>query len=76
MLFFYPILPAVRAGSLAISLCTAAAITSSPTVTSWTAYEGFLGEIDEECEVSIHVEAFLYGEGETFRASLEEVAYM
>ena len=41
----------------------------------WTAYEGFLGEIDEECEVRVHVEAYLYGEGETFRASLEEIAY-
>ena len=41
----------------------------------WTAYEGFLGEIDEECEVSVHVKAYLYGEGETFRASLEEIAY-
>lgn len=41
----------------------------------WTAYEGFIGELDEECEVSVHVEAYLYGEGETFRASLEEIAY-
>ena len=41
----------------------------------WTAYEGFHGEIDEECEVRVHVEAYLYGEGETFRASLEEIAY-
>ena len=41
----------------------------------WTAYENFMDELDSEQEVSVHVEAYLYGEGETFKASIEEVAY-
>lgn len=35
----------------------------------WTAYEDFMDELDSEQEVSVHVEAYLYGEGETFKAS-------
>lgn len=42
----------------------------------WTAFDDFMGEIDEETEVSIHAEAYLYGEGETVKATPEEVAYM
>ena len=42
----------------------------------WTAYENFMDELDSEQEVSVHVEAYLYGEGETVRATPEEVAYM
>lgn len=41
----------------------------------WTAYENFVDELDSEQEVSVHVEAYLYGEGETFKATPEEVAY-
>ena len=41
----------------------------------WTAYENFMDELDSEQEVSVHVEAYLYGEGETFKATPEEVAY-
>ena len=41
----------------------------------WTAYEHFMDELDSEQEVSVHVEAYLYGEGETFKATPEEVAY-
>jgi len=32
-------------------------------------------DIDEETEVSVHAEAYLYGEGETYTATLEELAY-
>lgn len=35
----------------------------------WTAYENFVDELDSEQEVSVHVEAYLYGEGETFKAT-------
>lgn len=41
----------------------------------WTAYENFMDELDTEQDVSAHVEAYLYGEGETVKASPEEVAY-
>lgn len=41
----------------------------------WTAFDNFMEDLDEETEVSIHVEAYLYGEEETYRASPEEVAY-
>lgn len=41
----------------------------------WAAYEKFMDELDSEQEVSVHVEAYLYGEGETVKATPEEVAY-
>ena len=41
----------------------------------WTAFDRFMGEIDEETEVAVHAEAYLYGEEETYRATPEEVAY-
>lgn len=41
----------------------------------WTIFEDFLGEIEKETEVQVHAEAYLYGEGETVRATPEEVAY-
>lgn len=42
----------------------------------WTAFEHFVGEIDAETDISVHADAYLYGEGEIFKASPEEVAYM
>ena len=42
----------------------------------WTAYHEFLDEITEDTIVNIHAEAYLYGEGETVKATPEEVAYM
>ena len=42
----------------------------------WTAYHEFLGEISEDTVVNIRTQAFLYGEGETVKATPEEVAYM
>lgn len=41
----------------------------------WAAFEDFMDELDSEQEVSVHVEAYLYGEGETVKATPEEVAY-
>lgn len=41
----------------------------------WAAFEDFMDELNSEQEVNIHVEAYLYGEGETVRATPEEVAY-
>lgn len=42
----------------------------------WTAFDNYMEEIDEETEVSVHAEAYLYGEGESVRATPEEVAYI
>ena len=41
----------------------------------WTAYHEFLDEITEDTIVNIRAEAYLYGEGETVKATPEEVAY-
>ena len=44
-------------------------------IEGYTAFEDFMEDIGEETEVSVHAEAYLYGEGETYTATLEEVAY-
>jgi len=42
----------------------------------WTVFDKFMEEIDEERSIKVNVDAFLYGEGEVFIATPEEVAYM
>lgn len=37
-------------------------------------YQDFLDEIDDEASVSVHVDAYVCGNGETIRASPDEVA--
>ena len=32
----------------------------------WTLFEEFMDELDEECTVNVHVDAYVYGEGEEF----------
>ena len=44
-------------------------------IEGYTAFEEFMEDIDEETEVSVHAEAYLYDEGETYTATLEELAY-
>lgn len=41
----------------------------------YTAFEDFLDGIGEDTEISVHAEAYLYGEGATFKATIEELAY-
>ena len=41
----------------------------------WTAYESFIATIDHEQEIRVHVAACIYGEGQPFLASPEEIAY-
>ena len=41
----------------------------------YTKFEDFIDSIEEDTEITVHAEAYLYGEGETFKASIEEVAY-
>ena len=40
----------------------------------WILFKEFMDELDEECTVKVHADA--YGEGEDFIATPEEVAYM
>ena len=42
----------------------------------WTAFQSFVGEIEKDTDVSVHAEAYLYGDGETNNASTEEIAYI
>lgn len=41
----------------------------------WTAFDNFIGEIDEDMDISVHADGYIYGEGEVFKATPEEVAY-
>ena len=45
-------------------------------LSGWKAFDDFLEELDTDTDVVVHAGVYLYGEGETFRASLEEVAYL
>ncbi|MBQ8401693.1 MAG: hypothetical protein IJX14_07175 [Clostridia bacterium] len=40
------------------------------------AYEEYLTEVSDDDIIDVHVEAYLYGDGETVRATPEELAYM
>ena len=42
----------------------------------YTRFEDFLDSIEEDTEISVHAEAYLYGDGETINASIDEVAYL
>lgn len=42
----------------------------------WIAFDRFMEEINEESNVEIHAEVYLYGDGETNRAGPEEVAHI
>ena len=42
----------------------------------WTAFESFMNEVDTEQDIKVHVAACLYGEGEVFTATPEEVALL
>lgn len=42
----------------------------------WRMFENFVGELDKDTKINIQVDTYLYGEGEIFDATPEEVAYM
>ena len=42
----------------------------------WCAFEDYTDEIEDSCSIDVHVEAYLYGQGETVTTMPEEVAYM
>ncbi len=41
----------------------------------WTAFDDFMEDIAEEADVQVHASAYIYGEGETEKATPEEVTY-
>ena len=45
-------------------------------LSGWAPYDDFIGSLTDEAEIEVYVESYLYGEGETVRATPEEVAYM
>ena len=49
---------------------------SAEDLEDWTAFSDLLDRLDREQDLSVHVETYLYGEGETVRATPEEVAYL
>lgn len=69
---------AVRAksGEDSVSLLVSGSPKSTEDLSGWKAYEYFLMDIGKEAEVTVDVKSYLYGEGEVFKASVEEVAYM
>lgn len=44
-------------------------------IESYTAFKNFVDELNEETTIKAHAEAYLYGEGEIYTATIEEVAY-
>lgn len=42
----------------------------------WRIFDRFLDEIDEGTEVSVHVESYLYGDGDAVDATPEEIVYL
>ena len=45
-------------------------------LSGWAPYDDFIESLTDEAEIEVYVESYLYGEGETVRATPEEVAYM
>ena len=41
----------------------------------YTTFEDFVDSIEEDTEISVHADAYLYGDDETYKAYIEEVAY-
>ena len=50
--------------------------TSAEDLEDWIAYNELVDSLGREQELAVHVESYLYGEGETVKASPEEVAYL
>lgn len=41
----------------------------------WSDFDNFMDLIYEETDVAVHAEVYLYGEGESIKATPEEIAY-
>ena len=66
----------VKAGEEQTSLLVSGIPKDYEDLNGWRTFEHFLMNVDQEADIQVEVKSYLYGEGEVFRASLEEVAYM
>lgn len=66
----------LSAGDDSIKLLVSGTPKSYEDIDGWKAVDYFLLGIGKEATVQADVKTYLYGEGEVFRASVEEVAYM
>lgn len=66
----------VKAGEEQTSLLVSGIPKDYEDLSGWRAFEHFLMDVDQESDIQVEVKSYLYGEGEVFRASLEEVTYM
>lgn len=66
----------VKAGEEQTSLLVSGIPKCYEDLSGWRAFEHFLMDVDQEADIQVDVKSYLYGEGEVFKASLEEVAYM
>ena len=57
-------------------LLVSAVPTSLNDLEGWRMFENFVGELDKDTKINVQVDTYLYGEGEIFDATPEEVAYM
>lgn len=66
----------LTAGKKQTELLVAGIPKKSTDLEGWTQFEEFMAGLNEECTVTVHTDAYVYGEGKTFKATPEEVAYM
>ena len=66
----------VKSGEDSVSLLVSGSPKNTEDFSGWKAYEYFLMDIGKPADVTVDVKSYLYGEGDVFKASLEEVAYM
>lgn len=66
----------VKAGEESVNLLVSGIPKGYEDLSGWRAFEHFLMDVDQEADIQVDVKSYLYGEGEVFRASVEEVAYM
>lgn len=65
----------LTAGNRQVEFLVAGSPQDADDLDGWAAYEDFIDESQPYEEVSVHAESYLYGEGETVKATPEEVAY-
>ena len=60
-----------------ISFLMSGVPTKAEDLQGWTAYEKFISEKSDKTEkINVHVDSYLYGDGEVFVATPEEIAYL
>lgn len=66
----------VSAGDESVNLLVSGSPKCAEDLSGWKAYEYFLMDIGKPTNVTVDVKSYLYGEGDVFKASVEEVAYI